>query len=367
MEPKRILHFQGRMGKGGAETFMMNVYRNLDRTQFQFDFLIYDDFETVQPYHEEIKKLGGHIYVVPNPKKHLFRYMREVKALLESGAFAVVHNEVFFGGGINLYLAKQAGIPIRVAHSHATSHELSGNPIFRFVNGALKKLLLQTATDYVACSHEAGLALFGENQPFELIPNGIDLTKYTHVPLEKHVIRESLGIEENAFVMGNIGRFEHQKNHVFLIDIFAEVRKQHPNSYLLLIGEGSLIDKIKAKVAEKNLSEHVLFLGLREDIPELLKAMDVLIMPSLYEGLPISAVEAQAAGIKLVLSSEISKDTQLSENVVYVPLKESTKKWAEIALTKPYTNQPLPALSQYDMHYTTQLMEAIYADKEDVK
>ena len=359
-QPLRVLHFQGRMGKGGAETFMMNAYRNIDRSKFQFDFLIYDDFEDVKPYNKEIHALGGHIYSVPNPKKNIVAYIRGVKTLLKEKHFDIVHSEVFFGGGLNLLLAKHAGIGKRIVHSHATTDGKGNNLFMKTARTFFDRLMRDNATDYLACSTEAGIGLYGEDQPFIFVPNGIDLDLYRNVPKTKEVIKKRLGIPKDAFVVGNIGRFEEQKNHTFLIDIFEQVIRQTPNSFLLLIGEGSLKTEIEEKVRSKNLQDNVLFLGLRDDIPQLLKSMDVFLMPSLYEGLPISAVEAQAANVKLVLSNEVSNETKLSKNVHFVLLEESPEKWAGIILKQPFGNEALPELSLYDMKRTAKQLEEIY-------
>lgn len=358
--PLRVLHFQGRMGKGGAETFMMNAYRNIDRSKIQFDFLIYDDFKDVTPYHQEIKALGGNIYIVPNPNKHIVSYIRTVKKLLKDKNIDIVHSEIFFGGGINLWIAKKVGIKKRIVHSHATSDGKGNRFPLPIVRKLFHHLIKNNATDYLACSNEAGIGLFGTNQPFIFVPNGIDLGKYRTVPESKEQLKKALAIPEDAFVVGNIGRFEEQKNHVFLLDIFEEVVKKTPNSHLVLIGTGSLLEAIKNKVENKSYSEKVSFLGERNDIPELLKTMDVFLLPSLYEGLPIVAVEAQAANLKLVLSEEVSKETQLSENVQFVSLNKGSEEWAKIVLAQPFGNTPKLELEMYDMKKTANQLEKIY-------
>lgn len=359
-QPLRVLHFQGRMGKGGAETFMMNAYRNIDRTKIQFDFLIYDNFEDVKPYNKEIHELGGKIYSVPNPNKNILAYIQAVKKLLKEKHFDIVHNEIFFGGGLNLFLAKQAGISKRVAHSHATTDGKGNNFAINTIRKTFQRMLLKNATDYLACSYEAGIGLYGENQPFIFVPNGIDLESYQNISQSKEEIRSELAIPQNALVIGNIGRFEEQKNHDFLIDIFGKVVEKRSNSHLILIGEGSLEEKIKEKVINLGLQSKVSFLGLRDDIPQLLKSMDVFLMPSLYEGLPISAVEAQAASLKIVLSTEVSKETVLSENVHFVSLEETPEKWADKVLEEPFENNPNEDLFLYDMKKTSKQIEKIY-------
>lgn len=359
----RVLHFQGRMGKGGAETFMMNTFRNIDRNKVQFDFLIYHDFEDVRPYNDEIHSLGGHVYSVPNPKKNILAYIKAVKKLLKDKKFDVVHSEVFFGGGLNLFLAKKAGIKKRIVHSHATSDGKGKNIALKILRIFFDKLMKENATDFLACSHEAGIALYGKKQPFVFVPNGIDLELYRNVPETKASIRKTLNIPEDAFVIGNIGRFEEQKNHSFLIDIFEQVDKIHENSHLVLIGEGSLFSAVNEKVNSKGLEEKVSFLRVRDDIPQLLKSMDVFLMPSLYEGLPISAVEAQAANLKVVLSSEVSRETKLSENVHFISLDEKPEQWAKIMLKKPLQNIPNKEMEVYDMKKTAEQLERIYLNR----
>lgn len=359
----RVLHFQGRMGKGGAETFMMNAFRNIDRNKVQFDFLIYHDFGDVRPYNDEIHSLGGHIYSVPNPKKNIIAYIKAVKKLLKDKKFDVVHSEVFFGGGLNLFLAKKAGIKKRIVHSHATSDGKGKNLPLKMLRKIFDRLMKENATDFLACSHEAGVALYGKEQPFVFVPNGIDLELYRNIPESKITIRKSLNIPADAFVVGNIGRFEDQKNHLFLIDIFEQVIKKNKNSHLVLIGEGSLFSKVNEKVIRKGLAEKVSFLGVRNDIPQLLKSMDVFLMPSLYEGLPISAVEAQAANLKLVLSNEVSKETRISENVHFISLNEEPKQWAKIALQEPLQNFPYKEMEIYDMKKTAEQLEKIYLSR----
>lgn len=363
-QPLRVLHFQGRMGKGGAETFMMNTYRNIDREKIQFDFLIYDDFVDVTPYHEEIKTLGGNVYVVPNPKKNIIAYIRAVKKLLNEKHFDIAHNEVFFGGGLNLWLAHRAGIEKRIAHSHATTDGKSNNIVLQLARKVLDRMMFKYATDFLACSTEAGVGLFGEEQTFIFVPNGIDLDLYRYPKETSEQVKDRLQLNSDSFVIGNIGRFEEQKNHHFLIDIFEEVKKMNSKAHLLLIGEGTLEEKIKQQVKRKGLERAVTFLGVRDDIPKILKALDVFLMPSLYEGLPISAVEAQAAGVKLILSEEVSKETKLSENVRFLPLDLDKKIWAKEVLTEPYGNFPLPIMEKYDMHHTAQLMEKVYFGQE---
>lgn len=357
---KRILHFQGRMGLGGAESFMMNLYRRIDRDKFQFDFLIYDDFKNVKDYNAEIESLGGRIFIVANPKKNILKYMIQVNRLLLQEKFDIVHNEVYFGGGINLWLAKRRGIKKRIAHSHATEDGKTQNFFMNILRIFLDWLLLSNATDFLAVSHEAGKSLF-KNHPFEIVHNGIDLSLYEKSASERKKKRSELDIPLEAFILGNIGRLEKQKNQAYLLEIFSELLKSQPNSYLLLIGQGSLRQELEKKISLLGINENVKMLGERKDIPDLLSVMNVFVMPSLYEGLPMVGLEAQASGLKLVLSDTISKDTRVTQNVCFISLNSSIKEWSDIILQKPFTNEKTSELLSYDVSYTCIQMEKIYS------
>jgi glycosyltransferase involved in cell wall biosynthesis len=360
---KRVLHFQGRMGRGGAESFMMNLYREIDREKFQFDFLIYDDFKDVRDYHDEIEKLGGRIFVVTNPKKNIFKYILEVNKLLKKENFDIAHNEVYFGGGINLKLAKKNGIKKRIAHSHATSDGKSQNIIMNILRKYLDRLLKENATDFLAVSKEAGESLFHDT-PYEIIHNGIKLEDYQLSQAENLKTRQNLGLSEQDFIIGNIGRLEPQKNQQLLIEIFSKLLLRKRNAKLLLIGEGSLRTDLQEKINELNLEDSVQMLGERADIPALLNVMDVFVMTSLYEGLPMVGLEAQASGKKLVLSNEISHDTKVTPNVQFVELSAPDDEWINAILNEPFGNQRTSELESYDVSFTTKQMERIYSNIE---
>lgn len=356
---KRVLHFQGRMGKGGAESFMMNLYRKIDRKKIQFDFLIYDDFTSVTDYHEEIEKLGGRIFVVTNPKKNIFRYLKEVNSLLSIENFDIVHNEVYFGGGINLYLAKKNGIKQRIAHSHATSDGKSNNFIMKLLKRFLNKLLIDNATELLAVSKEAGDSLFGEHK-YTIIHNGIDMDKYRCDRKVNDEKRNELGIDKKDFVVGNIGRLEKQKNQQYLLDVFACLLRKKRNAKLLIVGSGSLKQDLKTKVDSLGIANEVKILDERDDIPQLLQVIDVFCMTSIYEGLPMVGLEAQASKKKMVLSDTISPDTKLTPNVTFISLNAEYKKWVDCILMTPYTNEITDELRKFDVSYTLKQMMNVY-------
>lgn len=359
---KRVLHFQGRMGKGGAESFMMNLYRKIDLEQYQFDFLIYDDYANITDYHDEIKQMGGNIYTVTNPKKNIIKYIYEVNQLLKAHNFDIVHNEVYFGGGINLWLAKKNHIKQRIAHSHATSDGKSNFFGMGILRDLLYKLLIANATDFLAVSKEAGESLF-RSHPYEIIHNGVDLDIYTNANGKS--VRKELGLAETDFVIGNVGRLEKQKNQKYLIEIFYHLKEVKNNAKLILVGEGSLSSELTNQVAELGLKKDVFFLGNRKDIPDIMECFDIFVMTSLYEGLPMVGIEAQASRKKLVLSNMISKDTKLTENVHFLPLSEDYQPWVDEILREPYTNEITESLKEYDSVYTLNQMMKIYNESKE--
>lgn len=226
----------------------------------------------------------------------------------------------------------------------------------------LSYLLLSNATDFLAVSQEAGENLF-KDHPFEIIHNGIDLNLYKKKGSKREEKRNDLGISLNSFVIGNIGRLERQKNQEYLLDIFLSVLRKYPDSYLLIIGDGALRQDLEQKIHSKKIESRVKLLGERKDIPDLLKIMDVFVMTSLYEGLPMVGLEAQAAGLKLVLADTISKDTKVTKNVSFVSLDKNSEQWVDIIIEPPFNNDMTVELQSYDVSYTTKQMERIYNRK----
>lgn len=355
---KRVLHFQGRMGLGGAESFMMNIYRKLDKSKLQFDFLIYDDYADIQDYHTEVHSMGGRIFVVTNPKKNIIKYIYEVGRLLKKYEFDIAHNEVYFGGGINLWLARLCGIKKRISHSHATEDGKGNGLLLKIVRKLLRVLLLCNATELVAVSREAGESLYGKRE-FTIVHNGIDLSMYNNQG-DYNAKKKELGIPLDAFVIGNIGRLEKQKNQTLLIDIFSKIKSINVNSKLIIVGEGSLKSDLEKKVKQNGLDSDIFFLGERRDIPEIINLFDVFAMTSLYEGLPMVCIEAQASLKKLVLSNTISSDTKLTPNVIFVPLDAPIEDWANEILKEPFGNSITDKLLSYDSNYTLEQILKIY-------
>ena len=331
-EPIRVAHIVGKWLGGGVESVLMNYYRNLDRTKVQFDFLCDSDSTNI-PY-EEIEKLGGKVILIP-PYQKVFRYQKELIRIFKENKYKIVHSHINTMSIFPLRAAKRAGVLVRIAHSHSTTNmkEWKRN----LLKQVLRPFSKVYATDYMCCSELAGRWLFGDKEYDKghvyLLNNAVDLDKFKYDEEIRIRKRKELNIPEDTLVIGHVGRFVEQKNHRFLIDIFNEVHKEKSNSLLLLAGQGPLMNEMKEKVTELNLTENVEFLGQRNDIAELYQALDVFCLPSLYEGLPVVGVEAQATGLLCILSDEMTKETKVLETTKFLSLNTSAKEWAKELLS----------------------------------
>lgn len=334
--PLRILHVVVNMNRGGAETLIMNLYRNMDRTKIQFDFLtskegVFDD---------EIVKLGGKIHRIPyiSDVGH-FAYRKQLEGFFrENHSYKVVHSHMDKMSGLVLQAAKKAGIQKRIAHSHSTQSE--GSLPARLYKWYAGTLIIPNSTHFFACSNKAAQWLFNKKKT-NILKNGIDYEKFAFSVDIRKQIRRELNIEDHTFVLGHVGRFSRPKNHIFLIDIFANYIKQREDSILILVGDGPLSKGILEKVKNLKLEGMVKFIGIRGDINRILQAFDVFVFPSLYEGLPVSLIEAQAAGLPCLISDQISKEVDLGINLIqFLPIT-SNSEWITnlMKLTSNNTNR----------------------------
>lgn len=327
----RILHIVGGMGAGGLETLIMNWYRSINRDKVQFDFLVHKKEKTF--YEDEILSLGGRIYRYPIISlKDYFKYKSFLKKFFnEHAEYNIVHGHLGYLGNIYLKSAKKAGIKTRISHSHIAS--FSKNP-----KGLLKHFLYRRFGKYAnyhfACSMAAGEYMYGKKANFVVINNGVDTSKFRFSAEDRVIYRNNFGFPKASRVYIHVGRFHDQKNHSFLIDVFQKIHLNDPQSILALIGVGPLQDRIKKKVSDFGLDDCVLFLGSRADVPQLLSMSDCFIFPSLYEGLPLTLIEAQCNGIPVLCSTSITEETRLIENSYFsLALNEDLNIWSNIAST----------------------------------
>ncbi len=334
----RILHVVGGMNRGGIETWLMNVLRNIDRQRFQMDFLVH----TNEPcaYDNEIHALGSKIIPCLSPSRPLL-YARNFKQILRKHSpYDIVHSHVHHFSGYILWLAKQGGIPVRIAHSHLDSSPMEAEAGWsrHLYLAGMKSLIARHATLGLGCSCIANLDLFGRdrktNLHSQILYCGIDLTPFQE-SIDALDTRAELGIPAHAFVVGHVGRFQEQKNHRFLLEIFAEVVKREPQSYLLLVGEGALRSSVEQQASQIGLRDRIIFAGSRSDVSKLmLGAMDVFLFPSLCEGLGLVLIEAQAAGLLCVFSDVIPEEVNVVHPVMQrLSLLQPANVWADAVLS----------------------------------
>ncbi|MFZ3588950.1 glycosyltransferase family 1 protein [Bacillus sp. DJP31] len=331
LAPIRVLQVFAEMNRGGAETMIMNLYRNINRSKVQFDFIVHTEDKC--DYDDEIKLLGGKVYRMPQYKgKNHVQYKRSWKNFLtQYPEYKIIHGHVRSTAAIYLGIAKKHGLTT-IAHSHNTS---SGTGFSAFVKNVMQFPIRLTADYLFSCSKKAGIWLYGKRactgDNFYILNNAIETKKFIYNQETRLQKRKELHLEDK-FVIGHIGRFHPQKNHDFIIEIFKEVYDRKKDVVLLLIGDGMLRQSIEKKVNDLSLSQNVIFTGVIPDIPELLQAMDIFLFPSLYEGLPVTLVEAQASGLKILASDTITQEVSFTSSLEYFSLNASTSDWAKSIL-----------------------------------
>ncbi|MBO5004059.1 MAG: glycosyltransferase family 1 protein [Clostridia bacterium] len=326
LEPIRIAQIIGKWLGGGVEAVVMNYYRNIDRDKIQFDFICDEDSTNI-PF-EEIEKLGGKVILIP-PYQKVLKYHKELKRVLKEGKYKIVHSHINTLSVFSLFAAKCAGVPVRIAHSHSTTNQKEKKK--NLIKQVLRPFSKLFATDYMCCSELAGRWLFGDREydkgKVYLLNNAIDIEKFEYNEQIRKRKREELGIRDSTLVIGHVGRFVEQKNHMFLIDIFSQVHKKNEDTILLLIGQGPLQNQIKDKVKSLKLEKFVKFLGQRNDVNELYQSFDIFLLPSLYEGLGMVLIEAQCAGCYCIASTEVPKIAKVTNNLNFIKLEDSSELW----------------------------------------
>lgn len=347
------------MHRAGLETMLMNYYRNIDRTKIQFDFLTHrpqrDDYD------DEIESLGGKIYRAPRlyPQNYpaYFSYMK--KFFAEHPEYKIVHSHIDAMSYLPLLAAKRAGVPVRIAHSHNTAIDLD----FKYPLKQYFRARINGVANYrLACGTKAGEFLFG-GKDFSVIPNAIDTSKFCFNPEISIAKKRELNLE-GKFVVGHIGRFSYQKNHTFLIKIFSEVLKREKDAVLLLIGNGEKEELIKQQVSKLGIGEQVLFLGNRSDVDELYSAMDVFVLPSHFEGIPVVGIEAQFSGLACIFSDKVPREVDFTDNCSFVGLDTSADGWAEHILSFKNIERVSAdnSNSLYDIRNAVINLEKLYID-----
>lgn len=368
-KPVRILNVTRVFKAAGIESFIMNMYRNIDRSKVQFDFFVMSNEDSC--YDEEIQLLGGNKYTINVKANNTFiRIQKEAKVLYEflcEHEYKVIH--IHYTTPLRapyLLAAKKAGVPVRIYHSH--SAEVSGkNRMKLFIYDYFRQKISMWGTDFFACSKAAATWMFTEklidSGNVKVIPNGIDCNRFRFRENVRDEVRKRLALED-SYVIIHTGRFLEQKNHKFIIEVFKELKKKETNAKLLLLGTGDLLEDIKLQVKSSGLEKDVVFLGVKTEVECYLCAADCYIMPSLYEGLPVAAVEAQCAGLPCVLSENITEEVVLRENVSFLSLDTPISEWRDEVIK--YKNIPRKdgscdvAASGYDVQNVANELQKLY-------
>lgn len=331
---RRVLHILSGMNRGGIETWIMNVLRRIDTRRIQLDFLV----EATQParYDDEIRASGGEIHRSPR-FRHRGRFtLRLAQVLRQHGPYDVVHAHGRHNMALPLSVARALRVPVRIGHVHNLKDQHGEDPVRRTYKRAMKELLLRNATWILGCSTAALESLYGpgatgRHANLAMLPYGIDIARFTPRPSRDAVERE-LGIPSGSRIAGHVGRFVWEKNHAFLIDVFAELARRDPAWRLVLVGDGPLHADIARAVAERGLESRVHFAGVRDDVPELMSAMDVFLFPSLMEGFGLVLVEAQSLGVPCVIGAHLPAEVDVhAPSVQRVALNAGAPVWADAA------------------------------------
>ena len=357
----RILHSVSNMDRGGIETMLMNFYRHVDREQVQFDFLA--NKPAKGDYDEEIQALGGRIFVSPGFMSYR-KYLSFMTDLFrEHPEYQIIHTH---NGSLMLYAlesAKKNQIPVRIAHAHATAVPFG---LRNELKKLMRPLIKYAATDYWGCSDAAGKFYFSEkrwNSRHELIHNAIQPDDFAFNREAREKIRQQYGLGDQ-FILGHVGRHTAQKNQKMILDVFAEMRRRNANAHLVMVGTGELEEQLKQYTAQLGIADAVTYTGVQANVNEWYSAFDVFVMTSINEGLPVVAVEAQAADLPCVLSDTITPEVKVTDNVHFIGLHDTPQAWAEAILDlqpKARVNRAadLQAVG-YDIRSEARRMQALY-------
>lgn len=331
--PVRIAHVIGKLRNGGVEAAVMNYYRHIDRTKIQYDFII--DSDSSNPVlQDEIESLGGKVIMIP-PYQKPIAYHKALYKLFTENNYPLVYSHLNTLSVFPLFAAWRAGVPVRVALSQSTAGSGKGETLRNIMKYILRNFSRTFATHWFACSRLAGAFQFGkramDSGRVRVWPNAIDTERFAYSESVRNETRKYLKLTDK-FIVGHAGRFMTQKNHDFLVDVFAEIHKRRNDSVLLLAGDGPLMDDIADKVLGLGLNDCVVFLGSVHDMERYYQAMDLFILPSLYEGLPVVGSEVQVSGLPFLCSDRVTSEVKFCDNLRFMSLKKSASEWAEEAL-----------------------------------
>lgn len=367
MAPIRVLQVMPAMDAGGMEAFVMNIYRTIDREQVQFDFLYHYDKPCF--YDEEIAALGGRITkLTVRQDNNLPRYLRALdRFFAENPQYRILHGHYSGFGMFYNAAARRRGVPVRVGHSHNTAYE--PNAVGR-LDRLMSSRFDAALTDRFACSQKAGEMLF-HGHAFTVLPNGVDTARFArHDEARRAALRAALGVAGDEVLFGHVGRFTAQKNHPGLLRIFAALRGAVPGARLVLLGGGppDYVESIRALAAELGLGEAVIFAGVQSNVPDYYDAMDAFLLPSLFEGLPVVLVEAQAAGLPCFVADTVDRGAAFARQVAFLPI-DKPDAWADAVRRIPLRRDPeaqaAAVAAGFDIRTSAAILQAFYLRRHE--
>ncbi|VEF49072.1 group 1 glycosyl transferase [Bacillus freudenreichii] len=352
--PIRILHVVSSMGRGGAETLIMNIYRNIDRKRVQFDFVTHGN--EAGGFDAEIKSMGGKIYKIPSlGTSGPYRYVKNLMGVMAGEGYAAVHIHTDYQGGLPALAAKLSGIKRRICHSHCNNWPQNG-PLKNILLSSLRLMIRLFATHLCSCSYEAAEFLFGkkalQNNRVSILKNGINLDEFLNDCQEERAeVLKELRLDEGVKIIGHVGRFSESKNQLFILKVLKELLKSESKFVAVFIGDGPVRERVEREAVQLGLSEYVRFMGIRDDIPRFMKAFDVFLFPSLFEGFGIVMLEAQSSGVPCVASTAVPKSTDMGLGLVnYLNLKHNFEKW--IQTIQVAVSKKKPSKAQIEQNIT---------------
>lgn len=357
---KYILHIAAQLDIGGAEKVARDIGLYPDPQEWQNHYVVF--WDEIGAYEQQLMDHGCKVFHIAPPNRGYGRFLASLKGLMKEYSYTAVHAHTMFNAGWAMWAARKMGVPIRVAHAHSALDNNGGWKV-RLYETAMRHLILNNATDLVACGEKAGIRLFGRKayqKRGQLILNGVDVDAFRFDSEVRSTMRQLLGLENN-FVIGHMGHLARVKNQSYLLELMPRILEKRPEAKLLLLGEGSDRPVLEEKIAELHLQNHVIMTGNVMNVADYLCAMDVFAFPSLYEGMPLSIIEVQANGLPCILSTGVPPDVYLTDLVQPLPL-EMQKTWVEAICSGSRKNSEIYAAtlkaSGFDV---TSAMEKIYA------
>ena len=357
--PIRILYVNGgTMDMGGISAYMMNYYRFIDKKRIQIDFIVHGKYGV---YDREIETLGGKVYHIPTKRENYIQNRIQIRSILSSGQYKIVHSHMDGMNGNLLREAAKLHIPVRISHSHNTEF-LTNNILKILFHKYYRSIIPKYATELWACSSMAGRWLYGQGHTFEVIPNAIDTDKYAFNTKLRDQIRGKLGLR-GKYVIGHVGKISYQKNHAFLIKLFYEISQKKSDVVLMLVGDGDLRQKMEDLVEKYDIASKVIFMGQQDNVNELLNAMDVFVMPSIFEGLPVVLVEAQCNGLHCICSTNVPEESNITGNVEFITLSDNVNRWVTAIMSnnqRDYEAKKKVVSKGYDIVSASKILEKTY-------